>query len=162
MTLHPRGLLPLLRSRLAVWPIIKEPQTILDRSGPARLLSERMSLDDGPIFETFVLDELIRWSSWQPDPPNFHFYRTHAGREVDFIVRSSQRLIGIEVKVGRQVHAGDARPLVELLETTRIPSLSRDAERLGLVVYRGREAKQLLLISGQSRTGSFWSCELSA
>jgi hypothetical protein len=63
---------------------------------------------------------------------------------VDFVIRSSQRLVGIEVKVGRRVHAGDARPLVELLETTRIPSLSRDAEKLGLVVYRGREVKQLL------------------
>jgi predicted AAA+ superfamily ATPase len=138
-TLLLRPLQPTVSARL-----VKSPKLYWTDPGPARLLSERMSLDDGPIFETFVLDELIRWSSWQPDPPNFHFYRTHAGREVDFVIRSSQRLVGIEVKVGRRVHAGDARPLVELLETTRIPSLSRDAEKLGLVVYRGREVKQLL------------------
>ncbi|MBI3327674.1 MAG: hypothetical protein HYZ81_13365 [Nitrospinae bacterium] len=49
--------------------------------GLARLLAERMSQTDGPLLETAALDELLRWASWQPDPPALHFYRTHAGRE---------------------------------------------------------------------------------
>lgn len=134
-----RPLQPTVTARL-----VKSPKLYWTDPGLARLLSERMSLDDGSIFETFVLDELLRWSSWQPDPPHFHFYRTHAGREVDFVLHTSQRLVAIEVKVGRQVHPGDARPMVELLETTRVPGLSRNAKRLGLVVFRGREIKQLL------------------
>lgn len=84
--------------------LVKSPKLYWTDAGLARLLSERMSLDDGLIFETFVLDELLRWSSWQPDPPQFRFYRTHAGREVDFVIHTSHRLVAIEVKAGRQVH----------------------------------------------------------
>jgi len=123
--------------------LVKSPKLYWTDPGLARLLSERMSLEDGAIFETFVLDELLRWCSWQPEPPRLHFYRTHAGREVDLVVNTSQRLIGLEVKASRQVHPGDARPLAELLETTKVPGIGGDAKRLGLVVFRGREIKQL-------------------
>ena len=134
-----RPLQPTVTARL-----VKSPKLYWTDPGLARLLSERVSLNDGAIFETFVLDQLLRWSSWQPDPPHFHFYRTHAGREVDFVVHTAKNLLGIEVKAGRQVHAGDARPLVELIETTRVPGVAQYAGRLGLVVFRGREIKQLL------------------
>ena len=134
-----RPLRPTVTARL-----VKSPKLYWTDPGLARLLSERMSLDDGPIFETFVLNELLRWSSWQSDPPHLHFYRTHGGREVDFVIHTPQRLLAIEVKASRQVHPGDARPLTDLLETTRIPGLARDARRLGLVVFRGREMRKLL------------------
>jgi uncharacterized protein len=134
-----RPLRPTVTARL-----VKSPKLYWTDPGLARLLSERQSRDDGPVFETFVLDEILRWSSWQPDPPNCHFYRTHAGREVDFVIHTSRCLVAIEAKSSRHVHPGDARPMVELLETTRVPGLGRDAKRLGLVVYRGREIKQLL------------------
>lgn len=133
-----RPLLPTVSARL-----VKSPKIYWTDTGLARLLSERRSLDDGPMFETFVLDELLRWLSWQSDPPHLHFYRTHGGREVDFSLYNSQRLLAIEAKASRQAHPSDSRPLVDLLGNTRIPGLARDATRLGLVVTRGRELQAL-------------------
>lgn len=134
-----RPLLPTVTSRL-----VKSPKLYWTDPGPARLLSERMSLDDGHIFETFVLGELLRWSSWQPAPPKIHFYRTHGGREVDFVVHSPERLLAVEVKASRKAHHTDARPMRDLLETLEVRGLSKNAARIGLVVTRGREVEQLM------------------
>ena len=133
-----RPLMPTLSTRL-----VKSPKLYWTDPGLARLLSERRSIDDGFIFETFVLDELLRWMSWQSDPPRLHFYRTHGGREVDFVLYSPKRLLAIEAKASRQAHRKDTRSLLDLLDTARIPALDRDAIRLGLVVTRGGEAELL-------------------
>lgn len=133
-----RPLLPTVTARL-----VKSPKLYWTDPGLARLLSERASADDGPLFETGVLDELVRWASWQPDPPQFHFYRTSGGREVDFIVQSAHCLLAIEARATRRAHRTDARPLVDLLQSVRMPGVSRSARRLGLVVTRGREVEPL-------------------
>lgn len=133
-----RPLLPTVTARL-----VKSPKLYWTDPGLARLLSERMGVADGPIFETAVLDELLRWSSWQPDPPQLHFYRTSGGREVDVVFHSAQCLLAIEAKAGRSAHRTDARPLVDLLQSVRVPGVSRSARRLGLVVTRGREVEPL-------------------
>jgi hypothetical protein len=133
-----RPLLPTATARL-----VKSPKLYWTDPGMVRLLGDRWAADDGPIFETMVLDELLRWLSWQADPPQLHFYRTHAGREVDFVLHSNRVLLGLEVKAGARAHPAQARPLVELLGTTRLPGLARGARRLGLVVTRGREVEQV-------------------
>jgi len=133
-----RPLLPTVTARL-----VKGPKLYWTDPGLARLLSERMGLADGPLFETAVLDELLRWSSWQSEPPSLHFYRTRAGREVDVVLHARHGVLAIEVRASRQAHRTDARPLVELLETLRLPGVGRDAWRLGLVVTRGREVEPL-------------------
>jgi len=133
-----RPLLPTSSARL-----VKSPKVYWTDPGPARQLSGRIGVEDGHLFETFILDELLRWLSWQTDPPQIHFYRTHAGREVDFVLQSSRRLLAIEAKATRNVNRLDARPLQELLESARIPGVSEDARRLGLVVGRGREVEKL-------------------
>jgi len=133
-----RPLLPTVTARL-----VKSPKLYWTDPGMVRLLGDRWGADDGPIFETMVLDELLRWLSWQADPPQLHFYRTHAGREVDFVLHSDRALLGLEVKASARAHPAQARPLVELLGTTRLPGLALDARRLALVVTRGREVEQL-------------------
>jgi len=133
-----RPLLPTVTARL-----VKSPKLYWTDPGLARLLSERMSESDGAIFETAVLDELLRWSSWQPDPPQIHFYRTSGGQEVDFVLHSAKCLLVIEAKASQRAHRADARPLVNLFQNVRVPGLSRTAHRLGLVVTRGREVEQL-------------------
>jgi len=133
-----RPLLPTVTARL-----VKSPKLYWTDPGLARLLSERMGGADGPIFETFVLDELLRWSSWQVVPPQLHFYRTSGGQEIDFVLHSAQCLLAIEAKAGRSVHRKNARPLLELLRNVRVPGLSQHARRLGLVATRGREVEPL-------------------
>lgn len=111
--------------------------------GLARLLAERADLSNGALFETAVLDELLRWSSWQPEPPSINFFRTRAGREVDFVLRGASRIVAIEAKAGRQASRADAGPLIELLEGLRLRVGPGGESRLGLVVTRGREIGQL-------------------
>ncbi len=133
-----RPLLPSVSARL-----VKGPKLFWTDPGLARLLSERMSLSDGPLFETAVLDEFLRWSSWQPEPPHIQFYRTRAGREVDFVIHASHGVLAIEARASHYAHPTDARPLVELLETLRVPGMGREAWRLGLIVTQGREVEPL-------------------
>lgn len=109
----------------------------------ARLLAGQGDAPNGALFETAVLDEVLRWSSWQPEPPALHFLRTHAGREVDLIFHAPDRLLAIEVKASRRAHRTDVRPLAKVLDTLTARGAARDAWRLGLVVTRGREVEPL-------------------
>ncbi len=123
--------------------LVKSPKLYWTDPGPARLLSERMSLSDGPLFETAVLDELLRWASWQSEPPALHFYRTHTGREVDFVLYNAHGLVAIEARARGRAYPQDARVLSELLQNVRLPGLNRNAWRIGLVVTQGREVEPL-------------------
>jgi predicted AAA+ superfamily ATPase len=67
----------------------------------ARLLAEQGDAPAGALFETAILDEVLRWASWQPEPPGLHFFRTHAGREVDLVLHAADRLLAIEVKASQ-------------------------------------------------------------
>ena len=100
-----------------------------------------LSLSDGPLFETEVLNELLRWSSWQPDPPSLHYYRTRSGREVDFLMYAPHGLLVVEAKAGSKAHREDARPLEDLLQKLLPSGVKADAWRLGIVVTRGREVE---------------------
>jgi hypothetical protein len=132
---------PLLPTTIA--RLVKSPKIYWTDVGLARLLAERPSLSDGAMFETAVLTELLRWSSWQPDPPTLYFHRTHGGREVDFLVCGPEALIAIEVKAGTKVTPSAARPITEALETLDAPGARRTARRLGLIITRGREIVRL-------------------
>lgn len=133
-----RPLQPTVTARL-----VKSPKLYWTDPALARLLAEQAGAPDGAMFETAVLDELLRWSSWQPEPPALHFFRTHAGREVDFILESAGRLLAIEVKASQRAHRTDARPLTEVLSTLAARSTTPATWHLGLVVTRGREVEPL-------------------
>ena len=133
-----RPLLPTVTARL-----VKSPKLYWTDPALARLLAEQAGAENGAMFETAIVDELLRWSSWQPAPPSLHFFRTHAGREVDAVLHVGDRLLAIEVKAGRRAHRTDARPLTEVLGTINLRGLARNAWRLGLVVTRGREVEAL-------------------
>lgn len=122
--------------------VVKSPKLYWTDPGLARVLADRME-GNGALFETAILAEILRWRAWQPDPPAIHFYRTAAGREVDFVLRSRERLLAVEAKASRVAHRTDARALAEFLSNARIPGLGRTALRLGLIVTRGREVESV-------------------
>lgn len=53
----------------------------------------------GAILETAVLSELVRTITHQGRTPRVFFWRTTAGREIDFVVDSDSGLVPIEVKL---------------------------------------------------------------
>jgi predicted AAA+ superfamily ATPase len=134
-----RPVLPNLTSRL-----VKSPKLYWTDPGLARVLAERPDMSDGAVFETAVCAELLRWRSWQEDPPDIGFHRTSAGREIDFVMHGPGRMLAIEAKAGMSVPAGVARSLNSFLEEVRLPGASRKAMRTGIVVYRGRAIRRLL------------------
>ena len=86
---------------------------------------------------------MLRWASWQPEPPALHFFRTDGSREVDIVLHAPDRLLAIEVKASHRTHRTDARPLVDVLGNLKLRALGRGAWRLGLVVTRGRDVEPL-------------------
>lgn len=131
-------LLPTITARL-----VKSPKFYWTDVGLARLLAERPSPDDGPLFETAMLGEILRWLSWQAEPPALHFFRVHAGREIDFVLHAADRCLLLEVKAGAGMRSADVRALAEAVESIQIPGLRPKARRLGLMVTRGREVERL-------------------
>ena len=85
----------------------------------------------GPIFESFVVAELVKaFSATRRDSPLF-FWRDAAGHEIDVLLDAGDRLIPIEVKSGRTV-AADAVAALEWW--TSIPA---NPNRGGVLVHGG-------------------------
>ena len=132
--LHP--LFPTVSARL-----VKSPKLYWTDPGLARALEEEGPAE-GALFETAVLAELLRWRSWQQNPPSLHFYRTRAGREVDFVLHDASRLLALEAKATERADRTDGRAVAALLEAG-FPGAARPSMQLGLVVTRGREVEPM-------------------
>lgn len=86
----------------------------------------------GPLFENFVLAELLKQASWSKTPMTLSHFRTSTGREVDFVVEAADgRLAGMEVKAASTVRSDDFDGLKELAHHLK----SRFSQ--GVVLYAG-------------------------
>ena len=80
----------------------------------ARRKPQTGSLEFGKAFEQYILMELKAYQTYRnPDMP-ITFWRTSAGREVDFIL--GDKNLAVEIKGSSRVHEGDARHLLALME----------------------------------------------
>ncbi len=121
--------------------LVKSPKLYLNDTGLAAALlgrGDEQSLRDsqlwGPLLENFVVAELRKQITWSKTEPSIFHFRALTGQEVDIVLESpSGVLVGIEVKAGAAVNAGDFRHLRCLAEQT--------GERFhgGVVLYRGRQ-----------------------
>jgi predicted AAA+ superfamily ATPase len=69
----------------------------------------------GPLLETFVASELARQATWSQEDVTLHYFRNHAGAEVDLVLESRDgRVAAVEVKAGRSVGRNDVRSLTLL------------------------------------------------
>lgn len=74
------------------------------------LLSNPIRSDSGPIVESFVAGELVRQVTWSEERPRLAHYRDAQGREVDFILETSDgRIVAVEVKTAIDVDETDFR-----------------------------------------------------
>jgi predicted AAA+ superfamily ATPase len=100
------------------------------RVDAAGLLRDRALL--GQLLETFVLQELRRMASWQPEPITFHHFRDKDGAEVDLVLeRGADEVAGVEVKAAASVTEADFRGL------RKLQAAARGAFRCGVVLYDG-------------------------
>lgn len=121
--------------------VIQTPKVYLNDTGLlAHLLGltvERLKLDGtlaGGVLENFVLMELRKQSAWSETQPEFYFWRTAAGREVDIVMEDSAgRLVGIEIKAGATLGRNDIRGLQAMA------SAAGKRWVRGVVIYTGNE-----------------------
>ena len=104
----------------------------------AESLSDPASPHRGPLYETFVFNELHRQASALPQDLRFCHYRDSRGREVDLLIeRPDGRIIAVETKAGATVRPADARWLEWLRD------LIGERFELGVVLYGGRHPHRL-------------------
>lgn len=111
--------------------LIKAPKLYWYDTGLAVHLA-RAESPAGAHFENHVLNDLDAWADQHVARAQVTYWRTAAGREVDFVLEGPDRgLLGIEVKTSRSVTHRDARHLVDFV-TEREPEGAR-----GVILYDG-------------------------
>lgn len=85
----------------------------------------------GPLLENLILANLRAWVSAGKEPTELLYWRTSAGREVDFVVERDGLALPIEVKSARRVSQSDIAHLEAFL--AEHPKTSR----LGVILYSG-------------------------
>jgi uncharacterized protein len=109
-------------SGLAAW--------LLGIESAAQLATHSMR---GPLFETWVVGELLKARLHRALRPNLFFWRDRSGREVDLVIERGEELVPVEVKAGRTAAADFFDPI------ERWRSIAGDAAGRGWVVYGGEE-----------------------
>ena len=69
---------------------------------------------EGHLFETFLANEIFAYLAYHDLRPGLHFYRTHSGAEVDFVLGNGA--LAIEATLDDHVRAEDLRGLNDFLE----------------------------------------------
>ncbi len=127
ITRHPK--VHIADSGLAAHLLGKDPGALRRPTDPGR----------GPLVETFVVDELVRQSSFLDEPEvRLHHLRDRDGAELDVVAEASDgRVVAFEVKASRSVNQADAKWLAWLRD--KIP----DDFVCGIVFHTGDRAFRL-------------------
>jgi uncharacterized protein len=121
--------------------VIRTPKIYLNDTGLLShllgLTRERLDLDAGlagAALENFALMELRKQSAWSETQPQFYYWRTASGQEVDIVLEDSAgHLVGIEVKASATLHGGDLRGIQALADAARKRWIR------GIVLYTGSD-----------------------
>ena len=83
--------------------------------------------------ENFIFQQILSWDSVQLMPSEIYYWKPKAGSlEVDFVVKSNNRVVGIEVKSVDNLTFKDSQSMREFLKAH--PEASA-----GIIVYAGRK-----------------------
>jgi uncharacterized protein len=91
----------------------------------------RFHASRGPVFESFVVSELLKASVHQGREPDLYFWRDAAGHEVDVLIDRGASLVPVEVKAGETVTPDSFAGLAFFRE------LARDPNGPAALVYAG-------------------------
>lgn len=120
ITRHPK--VHLVDTGLAAQVLGKNPASLSRPADPAR----------GPLYETFVLNELLRQAGWLDDEIRLHHLRDRDGVEVDIVAEAADgRVVAFEAKASSAVAPADARHLAWLRDKIGDDFIA------GVVLYAG-------------------------
>ncbi|MBI3958827.1 MAG: DUF4143 domain-containing protein [Chloroflexi bacterium] len=119
--------------------LVKAPKVLLNDSGILAYLSgmseahlETSPTAAGILIENFVGMELVKLATWSQTRPELFYFRTHDGKEVDFLLQDrTGAVVGVEVKAASSAQENDFKGLRALADPL--------GERFvrGLVLYTG-------------------------
>jgi predicted AAA+ superfamily ATPase len=116
---------------------IKTPKLYWIDVGLLRQLAGLRGMYSGPVYETMVVGEIVKWIKTAQTNAEIYFYRTRSGMELDMLLQTEDGLIGIEIK-SRKTHAkADLRAMKEVAN-----SLGKEW-RGGLLINRGNILRKI-------------------
>lgn len=96
--------------------LIKAPKLYFLDTGLAAFLTKWQSAETlfngamaGPIFETFVVSEIIKSYFYRGKQPPLYYYRDKEGREIDLLIEEEDKLVPIEIKRAMNITDDDVR-----------------------------------------------------
>jgi len=123
--------------------IVKSPKIYWFDPGVAAFLAGHYTARDlmasresGGIFECLVLMHLNAMAQLMTPRPGIFYWRTTAGREVDFVLEQGRRILPIEVKLSGKPRFGDAQNLRIFLD-------EYEEATLGVLVHCGPDVMLL-------------------
>lgn len=118
--------------------VVKSPKLYWLDIGILRRLSGRRTENDGEIFETLVVSEMVKWIRTAMRTAELSFYRTRSGLELDLIIGlEGKRLLGMEIKSRRALVSKDIRAM-KAVAAALGPQWAG-----GIVAYRGDEIRKI-------------------
>lgn len=106
-------------------------------SAKLKRLEPSSMTDFGHLLESFVVQEVLRQSSWLSTPVTAGHWRTRDGEEVDLVLeRYDGAVVGIEVKAGDRVAGKDLSGLKKLRDRLGSAFVAGVAFHLGTVGYQ--------------------------
>ncbi len=125
-------------SRNLTSTVVKSPKLYWTDIGLLRQGTGVWGPATGPIFETLVVTEAMKWVSTSGLAADLFFYRTRSGMEVDLILSTPGGILGVEIKSRTVAHRADTRALRSLAKA------AGKEWRGGLVVYSGDQIRPLV------------------
>lgn len=87
----------------------------------------------GRYLENFILQQILSWASLQVTAPEIFYWKPKAEKEeVDFVIRSGDKTIGIEVKSSEELTFADTRSMRNFIK-------SHSQVTKGIMVYGGNK-----------------------
>jgi predicted AAA+ superfamily ATPase len=111
--------------------VVKTPKLYWLDIGLLRTLTGFWGELSGPLYETMIVGEIIKWLRTMQKQIEVYFYRTRSGLELDLLLQTSQGIIGMEIKSRTQVVPSDVTAMKQ------IAGILKNEWIGGLVVYRG-------------------------
>ncbi|OGF58637.1 MAG: hypothetical protein A2Y62_11555 [Candidatus Fischerbacteria bacterium RBG_13_37_8] len=117
---------------------VKSPKLYFMDNGLIKAILGEMSIHDSALYENWIFSELLKWKQLQAREPELFFYRTAAGKEIDFLLIGEQQIIPIEIKFSQVISSTDARNVISFLEEYQ------HLASTGIIVYPGKEMHQVV------------------
>lgn len=122
--------------------LVKMPKGHLRDPGLINYLLKNYSVDDlkshpnfGKIWETFIIEQILKRLSGELIHADAFFYRTHNQSEIDLILEGKFGLVPIEIKSGSSTEASKLKVLENFIEEQQCP--------YGIVINNGDEVFKL-------------------